>query len=375
MRPFPIRVLFKVREMDMKRIIYSSLKLLLIVCTVSALHSCRNTCEPVCCGSDKESSLFFTALSENDGIPLVFELSSDFSDINVLVENARLYSAPAANGDYCYSRENNQNGKTEIFLSNLINKSEKNVTENIANYDYTYPVISPRGGAIAMNSQDNRLYLYSYDGASEQLSIISSALLPKSAASFSPNGRYITFFSGAYPDVTLNIYDVINNEGPFQIYQLMNIIDNRRGQVIADWSNDNENICFTYDRLDNKDTIKSIYVVNISGSLTDEISNNKLGFQQVTFSPQNSNELLFSSESGDMWIADKSSSEPLFVKLTNNQTGEINANPNWSANASKVVFTKYFDDSKEDSELYMLDMNTKDEMLIANKVFSAYWRR
>ncbi len=375
MRPFPIRVLFKVREMDMKRIIYSSLKLLLIVCVLSSLYSCKNTCEPVCCGGEKESSLFFTALSENDGVPLVFELSSDFSDINVLAENARLYSAPAANGDYCYSRENNQNGKTEIFLSNQINRSEKNITENIANYDYTYPVISPLGGAIAMNSQDNRLYLYSYSSASEQLSIISSALLPKSAASFSTNGRYINFFSGAYPNVTLNIYDVINNEGPFQIYQFKNIIDNRRGQVIADWANDNENICFAYDRLVDKDTIKSIYVVNISGVLTAEISNNKLGFQQVTFSPENSNELLFSSESGDMWIVDKSLSEPLFVKLTNNQTGEINANPNWSANATKIVFTKYFDDSKEDSELYMLDMNTKDEMLIANKVFSAYWRR
>ncbi len=368
-------MLFKVREMDMKRIIYSSLKLLLIAIALNALHSCRNTCEPICCGGEKETSLYFTALSENDGIPLVFQLSEDFADLNLLKENARIYSAPAKNGDYCYSRENLTSGRTEIYLANLLGTEDKNITENIVNFDYTSPVINPQGGSIAMNSQDNRLYLYSYGSASEQLSILSSAILPKSAANFSPDGRYVAFFTGQYPSVSLNLYDVVNAEGPNQIFTLNNVIDNRRGQVIAGWDEESKHLCFAFDKTEGMDTIKAIYIVDLAGNQSNVITNNKLGIHQASFSPQNSRQLLFASQSGDLWIADISDSEPKFIKLTENKEGEINSNPVWSANSEKIVFTKFFDDSKEDSELYMLDNNTKSEILISNQAFSAYWRR
>ncbi len=378
MRPFSLRVLFKVREMSMKQILYSSLKLLLIISFINAMHSCRNTCEPSCCGGEAKSNLYFTALSESDGVPLIFEASQDLSNFKIIRENARIFSAPAENGDFTFSRENPTSGKTEIYLANLSNATDKNVTEIIPNgnnFDYTYPVINPIGGDIALNSQDNKLYMYSYGNQGVQFSIVSSALLPKSAASFSPDGKWIACFSGMYPNISLNIYEVSNIGGVSATYSLNNVIDNRKGQVIAGWSDDNNSLCFAFDELLGQDTVKSIYVVDIAGNLLRRIENNVLGFQQASFSPANMDEILFVSNSGDIWIADKSSSETLFRKLSDNLPGEINANPNWSHNAQQVVFTKFFDDSREDSELYMLDVNTKGEMLISNQAFSAYWRR
>ncbi len=362
----------------MKQIIYSSLKLLLIVSIINALQSCRNTCEPSCCGGDEETGLYFTALSESDGVPLVFETSKDLSEVSILRENARIFSAPAENGDFCYSRENVETGKTEIYLANLSNQSDINITDNLAKKDdleYTYPVMSPTGGAITLNLQNNWLFLFSYKNGAERHSIISTSLLPKSAPSFSPNGNYLAFFSGQFPNISLNVFDIANELGPNKIFQLNNLIDNRRGQIIADWSGENNSICFAFDELIDKDTVKSIYVVDLSGNLLSKITNNKLGMYQAVFSPDNTNEILFVSNAGDLWIADRSSEETLFRKLTGNFPSEINANPNWATNSQNIVFTKFFEDSKEDSELYMLDVNTKGEMLISNKAFSAYWRR
>lgn len=325
-----------------------------------------------------ENEIYFTALPLNSDIPSIYAIGKDGESIREIVKNAILFSRPSRVGNLAYLR--NEAGGTELRMINLDGSSDRLIIKEdpVVIQSITFPVISPSGNFILFTGSNNELWFVYPDSASKPVSRISGSLSPETLPTFSPDGRYFSFFED------------IDNAGGFRI-RVMNITDRKDvftrnytrgikdldGIVSIEWSWDSRSIIYGL-----RDTTKDFIIIND----IDDASHAKerifaidtaIGAEMPVFSPD-SGFFTFLSRKGDIFTRSMNPDNPAFKRLTFSENDEINKYPQWSNDGKCILFNNYFSSETKGFRAALIRLSNINEessskLILSNNVYRGFW--
>lgn len=276
-----------------------------------------------------------------------------------ILDSARLHSSPRQ-GKIVFLTEKVLQNTSAIYVADVDGKNLRKIdSSGVFERSLSYPVLARDGSKVVYATLDKRLILHTLSN-NEQKVLHNNAAF-ETIPDFSPDNSRIAFHAN---DDKLYI---INVDGS----GLRSVADNPdiapEGDARVEWSPDGKKLLYvgrsTAGQLD-------IYVVNVDGGGTVQLTNDGEGDYHPTWSPDGSR-IAWSGFPGDIYVmnADGSGRQ----NLTPN-TANSNFFPDWSPDGSKIIFTNRFS-SQDAGTLRRYDFSTSQSEVLVSNAYRGFWGR
>jgi len=340
------------------------------------LLGCDNCSDIGGIGKESDVKIYFTAINSNNSVPNVFFTDENLSEINLVQQNAIIFSPPAKNDKLAFITKNTSN-ETILNLQVLRNKNVTELLKDNQIFTISQPILSPAGNLIAFDAGVGRLLLYDIEKTST--SIVTNQLITYSTPSFSYDGLYLSYLINNDGFIKIIVVSADFPQNEILRIDLSGFSAPRNSQMTINWASDSYWFSFAY----SKDEMDYVIVRDLFGQQNTVNSvRTELGFDNPTLSPS-AEFLLFTSSDGGLWVRSLDENDIRYSKLTDGQDLQAIL-PQWSSDGKSIIFysTESISSPNSSAQYDLFKMKVKYSgnivsaeslSLISSNVLRAYW--
>lgn len=305
------------------------------------------------------------------GIPLnlnehsVYTVDKDGTKLREFISNGKLYSAPDINNRIC-RLENLANGQKNVYLSSVKNENEVKVISGNYYPDVEIPVLSHIGELISFYGGDSRLLLTSSNQG--MATIISERCYSAFIPSFSADGEFLAFISSENDSLFFNVVGTKNKEKiyskgfdflmpDYNIYHKVSLNIETNRVIFSVTLKDSSSSIVIYDF---NDLVYSEFIIENPFIMNPVFINNEL-------------RVVITGSDGNLWLKDLADPSFNAFKLTDVSGDEFCTYVDHYDKENLVVYTQLSKSGNSGSVLKILDVENKEETVLASHIFMGFW--
>ncbi len=326
-----------------------------------------DTCSPSRPDDSKDFEIYYDALPLGGSDAVIYGVNHSKPGFG-WIGNGMLFSAPNSDGIIAYTSQKGGLADALMYYSLGGGKSGK-IVDKSAYPGISFVIASP-GSRKVLFADGSDLYFFNMDGTGDYQ--LTSGLCPGTLPSFSPDGKYIAFFTGTSTDSAMKLlaYYSDNPAGnPALSADLPFGAGKFHKYIGITWSPDSKSVVYT--RSSGGISKDLIFKEIISGS-ENIAGDDNFGASQPVISP-GLDTFCFACSDGNIRI--KRISDGKIWRITAAEAGEYYSGPQWSPDGEKILFIRFRENISGGGTLEVFGLKTGKTIIIGNNILRAFWNR
>ena len=341
-----------------------------------AANSC-DTCDINSSGGNGSiQKIFFTASVANAEATSIYSINKNLNDLNQIVEDGIIFSAPSNTGYFTYLKFNNE--RKELHLFDLNNNSSKLIASESPIFGVYNPILSSDGSRIAINAGDGKLIIYNNDN-SGTFNQVSSVFEDNSTTAFSPDSKLLAFVEkNGESSFKIKVIDAVGNSSLNVIYENEYNFDAESPNYFHffSWLANSEKLYFSTNNSDSSHIIFIDIINKEERKVSFDAKNIKLF--DLMISPDGKY-AAFINLDGNLWVLQLQNNDYRFYKISQIPNDYVAFAPKWAEDSKKILFSIKKKNTQDIYNTLMLaDINYESTIsatsisLVSNNVFKGF---